>query len=312
MSTFKGEEYTFPDEQPTKAVKEAEDQFEIEVVDDTPEEDRGRTPGAPPEEVTDEELAGYDEKVQKRIKKFTRGFHDERRAKEQAQREREAAETLARQVLDENRKLQEQLASGSKEYITQAQQMAEGELGAAKRAYREAYEEGDAEKLVAAQEAIARATLKIDKASTLKPLQVVEKEVQIPAQPRIDGRVAEWQAKNTWFGKNRAMTAFALGLHSELVEERGVDPSSDRYYQEIDRTMRSKFPESFGSIEEPAEEEPPRRAKPATVVAPAARSTPPNRIRLTQSEVAIAKRLGVPLELYAKKVAELKNGAQNG
>jgi len=312
MSTFKGEEYTFPDEQPTKAAPEAEDQFEIEVVDDTPAADRGRTPGESPEEVTDDELAGYDEKVQKRIKKFTRGFHDERRAKEQAQREREAAETLARQVLDENRKLQEQLASGSKEYITQAQQMAEGELGAAKRAYREAYEEGDSEKLVAAQEAIAKATLRIDKASTLKPLQVVEKEVQIPQQPRIDGRVAEWQAKNTWFGKNRAMTAFALGLHSELVEERGVDPSSDRYYQEIDRTMRSKFPESFGSIEEPAEDEPVRRAKPATVVAPAARSTPPNRIRLTQSEVAIAKRLGVPLELYAKKVAELKNGAQNG
>jgi hypothetical protein len=306
MSTFQGEEFVFPDE------KEAKTEPEIEIVDDTPEEDRGRAPAEPPEEVTEDELASYDEKVQKRIKKFTRGYHDERRAKEQAQREREAAETLARQVLDENRKLQEQLASGSKEYITQAQQMAEGELSAAKRAYREAYEEGDADKIVAAQEAIAKATLKIDKASAMKPLQVVEKDVQLSQQPRVDARVAEWQSKNQWFGKNRAMTAFALGLHAELVEEKGVDPSSDRYYQEIDRTMRAKFPESFGSIEEPVEEEAPRRAKPATVVAPAARSTPPNRIRLTQSEVAIAKRLGVPLELYAKKVAELKNGAQNG
>lgn len=307
--------FKFPDElgiEGDKPEGQKEDEFEIELVDDTPEEDRGRAPAEPPEEVTEDELASYDEKVQKRIKKFTRGYHDERRAKEQAQREREAAESLARQVLEENKKLQEQLASGSKEYIAQAQVVAESELTAAKRAYREAYEEGDADKLVAAQEAIAKATLRLDKAATMKPLQVVEKDVQLPQQPKVDPRVTKWQSENQWFGKNRAMTAFALGLHSELVEDRGIDPSSDRYYQEIDRTMRSKFPEHFGSQEEPVEEETPRRAKPATVVAPAARSTPPNRIRLTASEVAIAKRLGVPLELYAKKVAELKNGAQNG
>ena len=308
MTTFKGEGYKFPDEQ-----EAATDDFEFEVVDDTPEADRGREPmQEPPEDVTEDELASYDEKVQKRIKKFSKGYHDERRAKEQATREREAAEQLARQMMDENRRLQEQLASGSKEYIAQAQVVAESEMAAAKRAYREAYEEGDADKMVAAQEAIAKATLKSDRASTMKPLQVVEKEVQPVQQPRVDGKVAEWQAKNEWFGKNRSMTAFALGLHSELVEDKGFDPTSDRYYNEIDRVMRSKFPEQFGSQEEPAEEEAPRRAKPATVVAPATRSTPPNRIRLTASEVAIANRLGVPLELYAKKVAELKNGAQNG
>lgn len=284
-------------------------EFEVEIVDDTPAEDRGRAPSAPPEEVTEDELAGYDEKVQKRIKKFTRGYHDERRAKEQAHREREAAEALARQMLDENRRLQEQLATGSQAYIEQAKQVADSDLNTAKRAYREAYEEGDAEKLVSAQEAITRATMKLDRAATLKPLQVVEKEVQIPQQPRIDSRVSEWTAQNPWFGKNRAMTAFALGLHEELVVEKGVVANSDQYYEEINRTLRAKFPEIIGSQEEPAEDTPPRRAKPATVVAPAARSTPPTRIKLTQSEVAIAKRLGVPLELYAQKVAELRNGA---
>lgn len=311
--TFKGEGYKFPDEQDAEVKDDsAEEKFEIEVVDDTPEEDRGRQPAEPPEEVSEDELSAYDEKVQKRIKKFTRGYHDERRAKEQALREREAAEALARQVLEENKKLQEQLASGSKMYIEQAQQSAEVELNAAKRAYREAYESGDADQIVAAQEAIAKATLKLDKATTMKPLQVQEKDVQLQPQPRVDPRVAEWQRNNTWFGKNRTMTAFALGLHAELVEERGIDPSSDRYYREIDRTMRSKFPEAFGSSDDPVEEEAPRRAKPATVVAPAARSTPPNRVRLTASQVAIANRLGVPLELYAKQVASLKDGTQNG
>ena len=311
--TFKGEGYKFPDEQDAEVKDEsAEEKFEIEVVDDTPEEDRGRQPAEPPEEVSEDELSAYDEKVQKRIKKFTRGYHDERRAKEQALREREAAEALARQVLEENKRLQEQLVSGSKVFIQQAQQSAEVELNAAKRAYREAYESGDADQIVAAQEAIAKATLKLDKATTMQPLQVQEKDVQMQPQPRVDPRVAEWQRNNTWFGKNRTMTAFALGLHAELVEERGIDPSSDRYYQEIDRTMRSKFPEAFGSSDDPVEEETPRRAKPATVVAPAARSTPPNRVRLTASQVAIANRLGVPLELYAKQVANLKDGTQNG
>jgi len=322
---FEGDEYKFPDEvdEPKAEEKESEEEeFSFEVEDDTPEEDRGRKPSEPPEEVTEEELASYDEKVQKRIKKFTRGYHDERRAKEAALRERQAAEEYARQLFEENRKLQETLASGSKEYIDQAKQVAETELDAAKRAYRAAYEEGDADAIVAAQEQIARATLKIDKAAALRPLQVEEKELQIRQQPQtVDQRAEDWRSQNGWFGKNRRMTAFALGLHSELVEDRGLDPSSDRYYQEIDKTMRRTFPDYFGSHEdndaprnkasEPADEdEPSRRAsRPAPVVAPATRSTPPNKVRLKASEVAIAKRLGVPLELYAKQVANLRNGA---
>jgi len=322
---FEGEEYKFPDEADETVSEEQnaeEKEFSFEVEDDTPEEDRGRKAGDPPEEVTEEELASYDEKVQKRIKKFTRGYHDERRAKEAAMRERQAAEEYARQLFEQNKKLQEKLASGSQEYIDQAKQVAENELEAAKRAYKDAYQDADTDAIVAAQEQIAKATLKLDKATQLKPLQVEEKEVQTQQQPQtVDRRAEKWRSQNDWFGQNRRMTAFALGLHSELVEDRGLDPSSDRYYQEIDKTMRKTFPDYFGSDEasdapqnqasEPAQEdEPPRRAsKPAPVVAPATRSTSPKQVRLTASQVAIAKRIGVPLELYAKQVANLRNGA---
>ena len=310
MAEFKDKEYTFPDEQ-DDFVKDSSES-EIEIEDDTPEEDRGRRPMKEPvEEVTDEELSSYDEKVQARIKKFTRGYHDERRAKEEAVRERHAAESYAKQIIDENKQLQQQLSQGSEVYIEQAKKVAEKDLEEAKRSYKQAFEDGDTDGVVAAQEQITRAVGRLDRTTQLRPLQVQEKELQTrQASPPVDQRAEQWRSDNEWFGKNRSMTAFALGLHSELVEDKGVDPTSGKYYQVIDRTMREKFPEHFGSDEEPAyEEESPRRAtKPSTVVASASRSTPPNRIRLKASEAAIARRLGVPLEEYAKQVAQLKRG----
>lgn len=291
------------------------DKPEIEVVDDTPPEDRGRKPADPPEEVSDEELATYDEKVQKRIKKFTRGYHDERRAKEQAQREREAAEALARQALEENRRLKAQLTEGSKEFVSQAQRLAENDLAQAQREYREAFESNDAEKMAAAQAAISTAAMKLERAKELKPLQLTETEVQTAPttqqQSKIDPKTAAWKDQNRWFGANRAMTAYALGLHQELVSK-GYAAGSDAYFSEIDSTMRKRFPEEFGSQDPEPRTDAPRAQKPATVVAPAARSTPPTRIRLTASEVAVAKRLGVPLELYAKQKAAQMKEAQNG
>ena len=310
MAEFKDKEYTFPDEQ-DDFVKDSSES-EIEIEDDTPEEDRGRRPMKEPvEEVTDEELSSYDEKVQARIKKFTRGYHDERRAKEEALRERHAAESYAKQIIDENKQLQQQLSQGSEVYIEQAKKVAEKDLEEAKRSYKQAFEDGDTDGVVAAQEQITRAVGRLDRTTQLRPLQVQEKELQTrQASPPVDQRAEQWRSDNEWFGKNRSMTAFALGLHSELVEDKGVDPTSGKYYQVIDRTMREKFPEHFGSDEEPAyEEEPPRRAtKPSTVVAPASRSTPPNRIRLKASEAAIARRLGVSYEDYARQVAKLKRG----
>ncbi len=317
--------YKFPDEldgdedkgvevQPVET-KQAKSEIEIEIEDDTPTEDRGRRPMAePPEEVTDDELSSYDEKVQARIKKFTRGYHDERRAKEEAIREREAAESFARKVFEENKRLQERLASGSELYVQQAKSVAEIELDSAKKKYKEAYEAGDPDLLAEAQAEISRATLKLDKAENMQPLQVPEKEVQLPQSsnltPSMSERDREWFSANPWFGPNDEMTATALGVHRRLIKDNGEQYVGTRkYYEQVDAIMRRRYPEYFGSDDTPDEEEPPRRAqKPATVVAPATRSTPPDRIKLKASEVSTAKRLGVPLELYAQKVAELRKG----
>lgn len=319
--------YKFPDEldsgddkdvelHPVEPIsKDAKPKVEVEIEDDTPVEDRGRRPmQEPPEEVTDDELASYDEKVQARIKKFTRGYHDERRAKEEALREREAAEQFARQVYEENRRLQEQLASGSQMYVEQAKSVAEIELDSAKKKYKEAYEAGDPDLLAEAQAEISRATLKLDKAENMRPLQVREKEVQLPQSSNLTQNLSErdkeWFSENPWFGPDDEMTSTALGVHRKLVKEYGEQfVGTTKYYKQVDAIMRRRYPDYFGSDETPDEDTPPRRAqKPANVVAPATRSTPPDRIRLKASEVNTAKRLGVPLELYAQKVAELRKG----
>jgi hypothetical protein len=327
LPEFKGEEFEFPDEKEAKA-KAEEPKFEIEIEDDTPEEDRGRKPAAAPvDEVTDEELASYDEKVQKRIKKFTRGYHDERRAKEEAMREREAAEAFARQVYEENKRLQAKLADGSKIMVQQSKTAATKELELAKEQYKKAFEAGDPDAIVQAQEAIAKAAVKVDKTAAMKPIRVKEptftppQATQQPAAPQINPRTKAWLDENqSWFGKDEEMTSMAMGLDKKLQREYGAAYiGSDEYFRTIDATMRRRFPEHFddGSEEvvtskkatKPDVEEAPRRAtRPANVVAPAARSTPPGRIRLKQSEVATARRLGVPIEEYARQVALLRNG----
>jgi hypothetical protein len=330
QTEFKGDDFEFPDEKEAKGKPEAveDDGFDVEIEDDTPKKDRGRKPDdTPPEDPTEDELASYDEKVQSRLKKFTRGYHDERRAKEEALREREAAEKLAKQLWDQNRKLQEQVTLGSKAYIEQSKSSAEMEFENAKKKYKEAYESGDSDAVVDAQAEVSRATLNLDKVQNMRPLQVEENDVQIQQrstnQPNVSQRDQRWMQKNTWFGTDPEMTASALGLHQKLAKEHGADfVGSDDYYKRVDATMRRRFPEYYDDaqsdeddtpskkVSEPAyEDEPPRRAtKPANVVAPASRSTPPNRIRLKASEAAIARRLGVPLEEYAKQVAQLKRG----
>jgi hypothetical protein len=331
MATQKFEDtYDFPDE---KAEKATEEKFEVEIEDDTPEEDRGRKPMKESvEEVTDEELATYDEKVQKRIKKFTRGYHDERRAKEQALREREAAEEFAKQVFIENKRLQQQLSTGSQAYIEQSKSAAQIELDAAKEKYKKAYEAADPDTIVAAQEAIARATLKIDRAEGMRPIRNEEKEYQPPARqaeepPRISPRTQKWVDRNSdWWGVDDEMTMAAMGVDRKLQKEYGADyVGTEEYFKTIDKTMRKRFPEHFESDQSYEEDDPPlkkrasepeeeyedtpRRATRVTSpVAPASRSTPPNRIRLKASEAATARRLGVPIEEYARQVALLRKG----
>ena len=331
LPKFGEEEYKFPDEVDEKAAPKAEeDKFEIEIEDDTPEEDRGRKPMREPvEDPTDEELASYDEKVQQRIKKFTRGYHDERRAKEEALREREAAEAFARQVYEENRRLQQQLATGSKAYIETAKGAAEVKLLAAKKKFKEAQEAGDFDAAADAQAEIAEATMEVRQAASMRPVEVDESRFQNvapqqPQKPTLSRRTQQWVEQNSdWWGVDDEMTAAAMGLDKKLAKEYGAGyVGSEEYFRTIDKTMRKRFPEFFETQSneddeppprkraEPADEdEPPRRAsKPATVVAPASRSTPPSRVKLKASEAAIARRLGVPLEEYAKQVAQLNRG----
>jgi len=333
MATRFGDDtFEFPDEIEAKKAA-AESKIEIEIEDDTPPEDRGRKPMKEPvEDPTEEELASYDEKVQQRIKKFTRGYHDERRAKEQALREREATEAYARQIIEENKRLQQQLSSGSKVFIEQSQSSAQIELESAKKKYKEAYEAGDVDALTDAQAEIAEATLKLDKTRGMKPIEVEDKEYTPaqPEQPKISPRTQKWVERNSdWWGKDDEMTMAAMGIDRKLQKEYGADyVGTEEYFKTIDKTMRKRFPEHFESeqsyeddepppkkrtsepVDEDDEDDPPRRAtKITSPVAPATRSTPPSRIRLKASEAAQARRLGVPIEEYARQVALLRKGA---
>jgi hypothetical protein len=172
--------------------------------------------------------------------------------------------------------------------------------------YKEAYESGDSDKLLEAQEALTSAKIKADKVNNFKPtpLQVQETPVQITpqqAQPApVDDKLLAWQDENQWFGKHRRMTSYALGLHEDLLEE-GIPAGSEEYYRRINADVKERFPDEFGtggSVDAKSQ-----RTK-SNIVAPATRSTAPRKIVLTQTQVNIAKRLGVPLELYARKVAE--------
>ena len=289
-------------------------EVEIEVEDDTPAADRGRTPSEPPSEVTDDELENYSEKVKKRIQHFSKGYHDERRAKEQALREREAAEAYARQLIEENNRLKSDGIKSQNALIESAKRQVEAEVMAAKRAYKDAYESGEADAILEAQQQLNNAQIRMERVSSFKPTKEeketplqsdsnrVQQQVQAPQEPQVarDVKAEAWRDENPWFGSDDEMTAFALGYHNKLVKE-GVDPRSDDYYEKINSRMRKVFPDQFDDGIEP--EEP--KKKSSNVVAPATRSTSPNKVRLTQSQIAIAKRLNVPLDVYARQVAQL-------
>ena len=315
MAEMEKTEFEFPDmaeEKNSRAggrVVEPEPEApEIEVVDDTPAEDRGRKPMLEaPKDVTDEELSKYDESVQKRIKHFTKGYHEERRAKESAEREREEALRFAQNMAEENKKLKGSLSHGQTALLEQAKQVVSNEVATAKRLYKEAYEAGDSDKLLEAQDALTNAKIRADKVNNFRPtpLQDNTNTVQPVPQPRqtapVDNKLLAWQDKNQWFGTNKRMTAYALGLHEDLEGE-GIPAGSEEYYRRIDADIRERFSDQFGT-EKPAEATQSQRTK-SNVVAPATRSTAPRKVVLTQTQVNLAKRLGVPLELYARKVAE--------
>ena len=304
MADIEKTEFRFPDEnnEVEPGAVNASDEVEIEVVDDTPDVDKGRKPmKEAPAEVTDDELEQYSEGVKKRIQHFSKGYHEERRAKESALREREEAIKLAHSVIAENKKLQGSLGEGQAALLEQAKKVVSNEIEDAKRQYKNAYEAGDSDALVEAQEALTQAKIRADRVNSFKPpVQEQENEVQpayqpvnAPAEVRVDNKAKAWQEANTWFGNDEEMTAVALTVHKKLVDN-GVDPTSDEYYEKINSRVHQLFPDAF----------PQAKQKKSQVVASATRSTAPRKIVLTQTQVSIAKRLGVPLELYAKQVAE--------
>ena len=301
------DEYREPE--PVVEAKE-EPSLDIEVVDDTPKADRNRKPSEPPSDVTEDELADYSEKVQQRIKHFSKGYHDERRAKEQAQREREELERLAQKLVDENKELKSNVTKNQEALLDQAKKAVAAELLQAKQVYKDAYESGEADKVIEAQETLTSAKLKSERLNNFKVPALQEEETSVQdatttAQQPYDARAEEWRANNSWFDQDEEMTSLAVGLHHKLVRQ-GVDPRSDEYYERIDARMREVFPEEFEDSSQQVEEKPKPRSN---VVAPATRSTAPKKVTLTQTQVALAKRLGVPLEEYARQVAqEMRNG----
>jgi hypothetical protein len=290
------------------------DDIAIEVVDDTPKKDRGKKPSAPPDELTDDELENYSEKVKKRLQHFSKGYHDQRRAAEQAAREKAELEAMTARLIEENKKLKGTVGQNQQAMLEQAKKVAERELEDAKAKFKAAYDAGESDAVVAAQEALTSAKMKVERVNNIKlpTLQEAETEVQtqVSAPATVDTRATEWQQANPWFGQDDEMTSFALGLHQKLVKQ-GVNPRSDEYYEKINSRMRQVFPDAFEDAEEEAEPEETKPRRKTNVVAPATRSTAPKKIVLTQTQVALAKRLGVPLDEYAKQVA-MEMRKQNG
>ena len=311
------QQFKFPDEEDTDVKTE----LDTEVKDEDIKSDEKKSDVEP----SDEELSEYGHRVQRRMKKFSEGYHEEKRAREAAEQERLTAEEFAKAVYEENKRLKEQLKTGSEAYIETSKSVAENELETAKRNLKEAFEAGDADKLVAAQEAISKATLKIDRASTMRPVEIEDNfkapERQQPQTQQVTPRTQRWVSDNSdWFGKDDEMTMLAVGLDKKLQREYGANyVGTEEYFRSIDGAMRKRFPEYFDTQSDeddrpsqtrsnPADDEPPRRARSASPVAPASRSTPPSRMKLRDTQIALARKLGITPEQYAQQVAILKRG----
>jgi len=314
------EDFKFPDEQDASQVEQNDD-IQIEIEDDTPEPDRGRKPLPKDlvEELEKDDLEEYSDKVKKRLSQMKKVWHDERREKERALREREEALKFAQIREQEIRQLKTRIGHNELAFIAEAERAAKTDLSVAKDKLKQAYESGDSEKITEAQEALTDVKLKLQNIEKAKPaLQKQAEEVktlqqtQTPAsqpasQSQVDPKAEAWRERNSWFGEDEEMTALALGLHEKLVRA-GVDPRSDDYYRRVDETMRRRFPESFEDDDSQSRgRNKSSRNRPATVVAPVTRSTAPRQVRLTPSQVAIAKKLGLSNQEYAKAMIELEN-----
>tara|TARA_R110000744_G_scaffold77930_1_gene153768 strand:- start:7 stop:1014 length:1008 start_codon:yes stop_codon:yes gene_type:complete len=285
---------------------ELEPEPEIEVINDVPEKDRGRTPSEPPEDITEEELKTYGAGVQNRIRHFSKGYHDERRAKESAERERDELQRAVQGVLAEKNALQDTVNKNQQVLYTQAKHSVAGELSQAKEAFKVAHDSGDSEAFLDAQERFTNAKLKADRLEGFgEPKEVVvpSSAEELVNRPSTDAKAEEWKDENTWFGNasHRPETAFALGLHQQLTEVENIPASSEEYYEKINSRMQNTFPELFKGLDEQEVQTPKPRLD--NVVAPATRSTATRKVRLTATQIALSKKLGITPADYAKQVA---------
>lgn len=345
MSKFRGDTFKFPDEvqvrpkagddaenetkieieiegeeakveaKPAKEPKPKKEEPEIEIVEDNEE-----PPSKNEADLREDDMTEYSRSVRERISEVTKARHEEERAKRAALREKEEFERIAKAMAEDNKRLQEYVQNGEKAYMEKVQALAQVELERAKQKMSQAYDAGDSAAMANAQEEMMLAGLKVQQAQNFRPTPLQQQNTVVhsapttapePVAPNLDSKTAAWMDKNKWFGddKKKAMTSYALGLHQELVDKYGQDfARTDEYFSQIDASVRRVFPSEFGDAEQETRE--PTRNKPATVVAPANRVTAAKKIRLTQTQVAIAKRLGVPLETYAKHVAAMEK--QNG
>ena len=312
------EPYKFPDEiggEQTIDIKDNTPEIEIEVIDDTPIQDRGRVAlSREVEDPTDDEIETYSDKVKHRIKELTHARHDERRSKETVMREKQELERLAQHLIEENKSLKKSVNVGQEAFVHSSKEKAEADIAMARRQYKEAQEAFDTDAIIAAQEALTEAKWNLEKVKNYRvtPLQEERNAVQIqPRQAQTvqpDEKSLRWQAKNQWFGSNgfEEVTSFSLGLHQKLVNS-GVDPRSDEYYEQIDARVRSTFPEMFGGGEQKRSE----ARRPSNVVAPASRSTTAGKVKLTTTQLGLAKKFGLTPHQYAMQVAKLE-AQQNG
>jgi hypothetical protein len=305
MAEFEKEEFKFPDEVENLEIESSGNEIDIEIEDDTPEEDRGRVPADPEKvkalEVEVDELDKYSKDAKEKMIQMKRIWNDERRRAESAERERSAAIDAAQKLYEDNKRMRGMIESGQTEYVSAVKNSTEMQLDMAKKAYREAYDMGDSEKLIDAQEAMTKATMALERVNNFRvqiPEESYEPQRETPRVAKPDDRVLQWQKANSWFGQDEEMTASALGLHEKLKNQ-GVVIGSEEYYAKLDSTMRKRFPEGF----EQEREDIPRKS---TVVAPATRSTAPKKVKLKTSQVALAKKLGLTPEQYVRELLKLE------
>jgi hypothetical protein len=317
------DDFKFPDEienETPEVEASAEEKIEIEIVDDRPEEDQKNAQPLPEEIVKDienDDLEQYSKEAKQRLLQMKKLINDERREKEQALREQQEAIRVAQSLVEETKKLRGRLTEGEKVYVSNAKEGAERQLELARIAYKEAYDSGDSDKVVDAQEKLTEAKFKVHEVESYRPqydesaLQTAENEVKIPEQSqqpqRLDSKTQSWLDKNSWYGVDDDMSFLAMGIHRRL-ERDGVTTGSDQYWNAIDTEMRKRFPEKFAGDNNSETKDSVK--KPSTVVAPATRSTSPKKIRLTQTQLALAKKFKLSPEQYALELTKLES--QNG